>query len=55
MSVVKLAQIFNAQYCGHSKGSQKLNVDKPPIYGYQKNLLLMLIAAMYVKWGLSMI
>ena len=27
----------------------------PPLYGYQNDRLLMLIAAMYDKWGLSTI
>ena len=29
--------------------------DKPPLYGYQNDHVLMLIAAMYDKWGLSII
>ena len=31
------------------------NVAKPPLYGYQNDHLLVLIAAIYDKWGLSTI
>ena len=36
-------------------GKSKIKCWQPPLYGYQNDHLLMLIAAMYDKWGLSMI